>query len=226
MIGNIYKTNYDIVIIGAGLLAQPQRGLANEGLEVLVLEKKKLPRYKICSGIIFKKSQDITEKYFGKIPSSVYVKPEFLKGVRLWSDIEHFTDWPFSNGGAPNIWRSEYDYWLIKNAGAEVRDCWSLRGFKDSGNYITLECYEVSSNETVNITTKYLISAEGSLSLIRAKLDPEFEKNLKWFIAYQNYYEGDSDLDPYFYHGFLELQYGEVYAWFSVKDGLQIFALP
>ena len=59
--------------------------------------------------------------------------------------------------------------------------------------------------------------------MIRAKLDPEFEKNLKWFIAYQNYYEGDSDLDPYFYHGFLELQYGEVYAWFSVKDGLQIF---
>ena len=94
----IHKTNYDVVIAGAGPSgAAAARGLANEGLEVLVLEKKKLPRYKICSGIIFKKSQDITEKYFGKIPSSVYVKPEFLKGVRLWSDIEHFTDWPFSN---------------------------------------------------------------------------------------------------------------------------------
>ena len=68
-----------------------------------------------------------------------------------------------------------------------------------------------------------MISAEGGKSLIRAKLDPEFEKSLKWFTAYQNYYEGSSNLDPDFYHGFLEPQYGEVYAWFSVKDGLQIF---
>ena len=59
--------------------------------------------------------------------------------------------------------------------------------------------------------------------MIRAKLDPEFENGLKWFTAYQNYYEGSSNLDPEFYHGFLEPQYGEVYAWFSVKDGLQVF---
>ena len=42
-------------------------------------------------------------------------------------------------------------------------------------------------------------------------------------MAYQNYYEGASDLDPCFYHGFLESRFGEVYAWFNVKDGLQIF---
>lgn len=217
---------YDVVIAGAGPSgAAAARGLVNEGLKVLVIEKKKLPRYKMCSGIIFKKSQDITEKYFGKIPNSAYATPNFLKGVRFWSDDEHYTDWPFSNdsSGAPNVWRSEYDFWLIKNSRAEVWDCCSLKGFQDSGNHVTLECYTISNDKTKVITCRYLISAEGSKSAVRATLDPEFEKSLTWFVAYQNYYEGTSDLDPCFYHGFLDSQYGDVYSWFNVKDDLQIF---
>ncbi|MEP9411175.1 MAG: hypothetical protein HRF42_07180 [Candidatus Brocadia sp.] len=80
-----------------------------------------------------------------------------------------------------------------------------------------------SNDKTKLITCRYLISAEGSRSVTRAGLDPEFEKGLKWFVAYQNYYEGNSDLDPSFYHGFLNSHYGEVYSWFSVKNNLQIF---
>ena len=58
------KNEYDVVIAGSGPSgAAAAKGLVNEGLSVLVLEKKRLPRYKICSGIIFKKSLDITEKY-------------------------------------------------------------------------------------------------------------------------------------------------------------------
>lgn len=217
---------YDVVIVGAGPSgAAAAKGLINKGLKVLVIEKKKLPRYKVCSGIIFKKSQEITEKYFGKIPKSAYVTPNILKGVRFWSDEIHYTDWPFSKdgSGAPNVWRSEYDDWLIKISGAEVQDCCSLIGFHDSGKHVTLECSNTSNNETNVITCRYLISAEGSRSIIRAGLDPEFEKGLKWFVAYQNYYEGNSDLDPCFYNGFLDSQYGDVYSWFNVKNDLQIF---
>lgn len=220
------KKKYDVVIAGAGPSgAAAARGLANEGLEVLVLEKKPLPRYKICSGIIFKKSQEITEKYFGEIPASAYAEPSLYKGVRMWTDVEHFSDWPFGKDGtgAPNVWRSEYDAWLIKNSGAEVRDCCTVKSVTDSGNVVTLEYYDSRRNETASVTGKYLISAEGSRSAIRASLDPVFEKGIRWFVAYQNYYEGNSRLDPGFYHGFLEPHYGEVYAWYNVKDGLQVF---
>ena len=217
---------YDVVIVGAGPSgAAAARGLVNEGLEVLIIDKKKLPRYKICSGIIFKKSQEITEKYFGEIPKSAYVTPELLKGVRLWVDDENYNDWPFSKDGkgAPNVWRSEYDYWLVKSSGADIKDCFALMDFSDEGNHVLLKCRDILNNKIVNIRCNYLVSAEGSRSLIRKKLDPGFEKELKWYIACQNYYDGNSDLDPHFFHGFLEPQYGDVYAWFNVKDGLQIF---
>jgi flavin-dependent dehydrogenase len=220
------QKEYDVVIAGSGPSgAAAAKGLVKEGLSVLVLEKKKLPRYKICSGIIFRKSQDITEKYFGEIPKSAYVTPELLKGVRLWSDDENYTDWPFSKDGrgAPNVWRSEYDYWLVKNSGAEIKDCSALIDFNDTGDYVLLKASDASNDNVIDIKCKYLISAEGSKSVIRAGLDPEFENSLKWFVAYQNYYEGSSDLDPYFFHGFMEPQFGEVYAWFSVKNGMQVF---
>lgn len=220
------QKEYDVVIVGAGPSgAAAAKGLVNEGLRVLVLEKKKLPRYKICSGIIFRKSQEITEKYFGQIPKSAYAPPELLNGVRLWLDYKNFTDWPFSKDGkgAPNIWRSEFDYWLVKNSGAEIKDCFALTDFSDTGNYVLLKCRDILNNRIVDIKCKYLISAEGSRSIVREKLDPEFEKGLNWYVAYQNYYDGNSELDPHYFHGFLERQYGDVYAWFNVKDGLQIF---
>ncbi len=220
------KSKYDVVVVGAGPSgAAAARGLVNEGLDVLVIDKKKLPRYKICSGIIFRKSQDITEKYFGEIPRSAYVTPELLKGVRLWTGDKEFSDWPFSKDGrgAPNVWRSEYDYWLVKNSGAEVKDCFALLDFKDTGDGLVLKCRDIPNDKIVDIRCRYLVSAEGSKSMIRAKLDPEFERGLKWFVACQYYYEGSSELDPYFFHGFMESQYGDVYAWFNVKDGLQVF---
>ncbi len=220
------QKEYDVVIAGSGPSgAAAAKGLVKEGLSVLVLEKKKLPRYKICSGIIFKKSQEISEEYFGEIPKSAYVTPELLKGVRLWSDDEKYGDWPFSKDGrgAPNVWRSEYDYWLVKNSGAEIKDCSALIDFNDIGDYVLLKVRDVLNDNIIDIKCKYLISAEGSKSVIRAGLDQEFENSLKWFVAYQNYYEGSSDLDPYFFHGFMDPQFGEVYAWFSVKNDMQVF---
>ena len=87
------------------------------------------------------KSQDITEKYFGEIPKSAYVTPEHLKGVRFWSDDENYKDYPFNKDGigAPNVWRSEYDYWLVKNSGAEIKDCHLLTDFSDSSDCVLLK---------------------------------------------------------------------------------------
>ncbi|GJQ60638.1 MAG: hypothetical protein SCALA701_34390 [Candidatus Scalindua sp.] len=143
----------------------------------------------------------------------------------MWDCKGGYRDMPFSKGGigAPNVWRSEFDHWLVRGSGAGVRDLLTLVDFDVKGDTVSLTCRDMRKKVEVCFSAKYLVSAEGGKSMIRAKLDPEFESGLRWFVAYQNYYEGDSDLDPNFYHGFLDPQFGDVYAWFSVKDGLQIF---
>ena len=213
------KKDCDVIIIGAGPSGSAAaKVLVDNGLSVIIIDKKKLPRYKICSGVIFKKSLEITEKYFGPIPESLYLKPKFLKGVRMWADSDTSSDWPFDMdcGGAPNVWRSEYDYWLVKNTGAKIIDEAKLIHFEQDENGIEITYIKGGNKNTFNCN--YLISAEGSLPTVRTIIEPKFENSIQWFIAYQNYCKGSCGLDPLYYHGFLDEEFADVYAWFNVKS--------
>ncbi len=218
------QRKYDIVVVGAGPSgAAAAKGLSQNGLRVLIIEKKRLPRYKICSGLINEKSQRLTEKHFGQIPEECYCRPKIIKGVRLWEDTEKYTNWPFGGvKGAPNVWRAQYDKWLVDRSGAEVRDGCLLKDFRVNGPEITIYCQDEREGN-IEIDCKYLVGAEGCLSSIRAKLNPKLESECLWFLAYQNYYEGECSLDPEWYHGFLDPSLGEIYAWFNVKDNFIIF---
>ncbi|MFQ5956525.1 MAG: NAD(P)/FAD-dependent oxidoreductase [Candidatus Brocadiales bacterium] len=217
------RREYDVVVVGAGPSGAAAAGvMAEAGLGVLVLERKKLPRYKICSGLINEKSLKLTERHFGKIPEECYCRPKIIKGVRLWHDAKRSRDWPFGEKGAPNVWRAQYDEWLIRRSGAEVRDQCLLKDFAMDGDGVRLYCRDHREG-AIEIDCKYLVSAEGCLSSIRAKLTPELETRSHWFLAYQNYYEGSSELDPEWYHGFLDPAFGEIYGWFNVKDDYVIF---
>ncbi len=217
------KRKYDAVVVGAGPAgAAAARVMVEAGLSVLVIERKKLPRYKICSGLINEKSLKLTRKYFGEIPDECYCRPRIIKGVRLWYDAERNRDWPFGEKGAPNVWRAQYDEWLVRRSGAEVRDMCLLTDFKMEDDKVRLYCKDRSEG-SIEIHANYMVSAEGCLSSIRAKLNPELERQSNWFLAYQNYYEGSSELDPEWYHGFLDRRFGEIYGWFNVKDDYVIF---
>ncbi len=56
------KGKYDVVIVGSGPAgAGAAKALSGSGLETLIVERDKLPRYKMCSGIVFPSSRKFIE---------------------------------------------------------------------------------------------------------------------------------------------------------------------
>ncbi|MBW1766293.1 MAG: FAD-dependent monooxygenase, partial [Deltaproteobacteria bacterium] len=54
------EVEYDVIIIGSGPAgSSAAKSLTQRGLETLILEKEKLPRYKCCSGVLFGEAQEL-----------------------------------------------------------------------------------------------------------------------------------------------------------------------
>lgn len=104
---------YDVLIIGAGpagsFLAHK---LKNKDIKVLILEKKKFPRYKTCAGGLSKKAYDILSSEFNNINSIVektvkngmYVRDNKYTLVNTGKELIYMT------------YRSVLDNFLIKAA--------------------------------------------------------------------------------------------------------------
>ena len=78
------RKKWDTIVIGAGPAgASAARTLVAGGLDCLLIEKKKLPRHKMCSGILSRWTVDFVHRKFGAIPRDVYCKPNFLSGFAV-----------------------------------------------------------------------------------------------------------------------------------------------
>ena len=65
----IQKERYDVVIVGSGPAgAGAAKALSGSSLRTLIVERDKLPRYKMCSGIVFPSSRKFITDNFGEIP--------------------------------------------------------------------------------------------------------------------------------------------------------------
>nr|CBX26685.1 hypothetical protein N47_A07140 [uncultured Desulfobacterium sp.] len=92
------------MIVGSGPAgAACAKALKNEGIEVLVIEKDKLPRNKICSGVLFGQTQVLLDQYFGGLPpEEVYCDPKIIKTENIleWNKKRDFS--PMS-GNCPKM---------------------------------------------------------------------------------------------------------------------------
>ena len=113
---------YDVVVVGAGPAGcMTAKRTAEAGYKVLLVEKMQVPREKSCSGILIKKSIDMVEGEFGKIPDDVLCRPTKNKGIII-NDEENRV-FKFESEGL-NVWRNLFDHWLVsgaENAGVEFR---------------------------------------------------------------------------------------------------------
>ena len=209
---------YDVIIVGAGIAGTVlAKKLAEADLKVLLVEGKKLPRHKMCSGLISSPAQHILKKEVGKVPLVVCCHPKRIKGMKVYPTIsEPPQDFLVS---AYNVWRSDFDYWLTikaSEAGAEVLDQTQLLSFSEKEDN-TIEVSLKSILGPQKQQARFLVGADGGTSSIRRKL----YKNEKrpWFQFYQTYWKGDIDLPSDWYHVFLDPNFSEFFAWANIKMG-------
>ncbi len=190
----------DVLVIGAGPAGSAAgKRCAELELETIILEKKKLPRDKVCSGLIVgATAQRLVKEEFGGIPKDVLADPYYYRGTMVHVpgirplSIEH---------EVPVGWRRDIDFWLTqkaKTAGAEIWDHCLIERIIEEEDEIIVEF--IREEEAFSIKASYLIGADGVRSLVRRTVFPELKVRYQQEI--RECYEGTFPLDRNYYHGF------------------------
>lgn len=216
---------YDVLIVGAGPAgADAARTLVKNGRRVLIIDKKSLPRYKVCSGMILDRAQDLLLEEFGAPPETVFCRPSLLKGIRLSLSSATLTDLPLKKKTIYNVWRSEFDHWLVMQSGAELRDEHRLIRFHqtETGVYA-----DIANPDGVlfPIEASYMIGSDGGKSLVLRDLDSTFEKKIHWSSFVQDYCHATINLDPAYYYMFFDPSLSAFYTWLHFKDDYLIYGV-
>jgi flavin-dependent dehydrogenase len=220
------KNTYDVVIVGSGPAgAGAAKALSGSGLETLIVERDKLPRYKMCSGILFPSSRKFVTDHFGELPGELLCRPEQIRGNRVFATIDSpVMDVPFSvfDEGEDleeegfNTWRSDLDFWLCSQTEADfVGDC-RFDDFTREGKEYVVNLRHLG--ERTSIRAKYLIGADGTLSRVRRSAFPGFEKSVGLVPNYEEIYEGKIDLEPGWLYLFMDRSLTGYFATVFHKD--------
>lgn len=207
-------TMLDVIVIGAGPAGcSAAKALAERGRSVLLVERFELPRYKSCSGVLIKKSMELTERYFGEsVPDTALCAPAENRGMIFTDDCGK--EYRFEQPGL-NVWRSEYDNWLARkaeSAGAKLCDRTAAIGCSELP-----DCVEVTLRGDTVYTerARYVIDCEGVVGAFKRKLTGSAKE---YVTTYQTFNDGDIELDPHYFYAYLQPELSEYDAWFNVKD--------
>lgn len=190
----------DVMIVGAGPAGcAAAKRCAEAGMETVLVEGKRLPRDKVCSGLISgPKAKALVTDEFGPIPEEVLADPFYYSGAMI-----HVP------GAAPCVieenmpvgWRRDIDYWMTRKAvvaGCEVRDGRRVTGVENKNGQIEIK---LSNGEEPDcFTAPYLIGADGARSVVRRIIHPELKASYQQEV--RECYAGSFPLERNYFHGF------------------------
>lgn len=210
---------YDAVIIGAGPAGcTAAKILSDKGARVVLAERHKLPRYKSCSGVLIKKTLELTEKCFGeKVPALVCCAPTENKGMILTDDSGK--EYKFEQEGL-NVFRSSFDGWLAEKAvesGAMLSDGYGVIGITDEG-----DCVKAVLKNGETVTASYGLICEGAAGRLKKTVTKNKPNSV---ITFQTFNKGSIELDYHYFYAYLQPGLSEYDAWFNVKDNLLVLGV-
>ena len=211
----------DTLIVGASLAgAAAAKRNVDAGLETVILDRKELPRHKICSGILSPRGHRFLIENFGPLPREALHEPTSCRGVTFHFPCLIPLTMDFFGGPTPHLHRKYSDYWAIKRSGAEVHDRTSFVGLEDRGDHVLVKARR--QGQDVEYKARQVIGADGPSSLVIRSIYPDYPKQIPWFFVGQKFHDiVDCPLDPQYFHFWFHPDLGH-YTWSHARDGRQI----
>jgi flavin-dependent dehydrogenase len=165
--------------------------------------------------MIMQTAQRLLEDYFGLPPAEVLAEPPF-DGASLHMQAGQTMKIVYP---AINIWRDKFDQWLCEASGAEVWDRTRLLDHAEWNDYVELICRR--EGKELRLRCSAMIAADGVLSEVVKKIDPTFNDGLDCFYYQQDYYRCDVELEPGYFHVFINPRLS-IYPCAYIKDDLLV----
>lgn len=216
------RRKVDVLIVGASLAAAAAaKRLVDAGLETLIVEKRHLPRHKICSGILSPRGYRFLIENFGPLPREALHDPTWCRGVTFHFPSMVSMSMDFFGGTTPHLHRKYSDYWAIQRSGAEVLDRTSFIGMEHQGEKLIARVRPKGGEEMI-IEASYVIGADGPSSPVLRSVYPNYPKQIPWFFVGQKFHDIiECPLDEEYFHFWFHPQLGH-YTWSHARDGKQI----
>jgi flavin-dependent dehydrogenase len=213
----------DVVVIGGGPAGSvTAKKCSEKGLTTILLEKKRLPRRKLCSAMLLSKFVHyLIDSEFGPIPERLYDHPKLL-GYQWHTTI--FGDESLDMPGITNTLRLDLDFWMNKRAQAAGVELWDKTHVKSvceepEGIAIKVD----ASGEEKLLKAKFVVGADGSSSVTRKSIFPELRFRLTGY--YSEAHPGALDIDTRYYHIFGSSRTKPTRDWFSVIQKKGFFTI-
>jgi len=218
---DVKRRDVDVLIIGAGLSAAASaKRLVDAGFETVILEKKSLPRHKICSGILSPRGHRFLIENFGPLPQKILHEPTYCRGVTFHFPSMLSLTMDFDGGPTPHLHRKYSDYWAICRSNVEVHDLTRFISLEDRGKYVDVLAQKSGIN--VFYRARYVIGADGPMSNVIRAVYQGYSKQIPWFMVGQKFHEViECPLDDEYFHFWFHPDLG-YYTWSHARDSRQI----